>query len=73
MKIRKLQVYSKPESMKQREWEKEFLNPIAYTELKRRGLTDRQIANFFGINYHAIVAFRKKNPQYGVRSGRSAS
>lgn len=61
MTMRKLEVYSKPESYTQREWEKEFLNPIAYPELKRRGLTDQQISNWFGIRYNAIVEYNRQH------------
>lgn len=72
MRFKQLEVYSKPENMNQREWEREFLNPIAYPELKRRGLTDQQISNWFGIRFHAVIEYRRNHPQFAIRKRRLA-
>lgn len=50
-----------PEGMSQSQWEKEFLNPIVYQELKRRRLTDKQIVLYYDIRDWVLYEFKKKH------------
>lgn len=59
MKTKIIQAYVKPEGIDQEVWEKEFLNRIAFDEMKRRGLTDRQISDRFDIRLKSILRFKR--------------
>lgn len=67
MRFKQLEVYSKPASYSQKQWEAEFLNDFAYPEIKRRGLTDQQVVNWFGIRYDAIMEFKRERPQHSIK------
>lgn len=43
------------------EKEKEFLNIITYTEMKRRGMSDSKIVFYYDIRPFELVKFKRKN------------
>lgn len=40
---------------------REYLNPVAYAEMKRRGWTDGEIAQEIGIDRRKVSEFRGQN------------
>lgn len=49
--------------------EKEFLNIIVYTEMKRRGMTDKIIMLHYNIRYSSLKRFKRQNGLNGKGRG----
>lgn len=52
-------------AQKQLSNEKEYLNIIAYTEMKRRGMTDKKIMLYYDIRPEALRKFKKQHNLIG--------